>query len=332
MAQTRRLLVAAGIVALIMASGTRPAAAHASAGQGATNWVTTTKGLIPAVPGITVRVVDKGEHLEIHGSPNRTIMVLGYKGEPYARIDRDGVWLNRRSPAEFMNRFSIAPPRIPKTFDATAAPVWRRVGRSQTFRWHDHRTHHMNNDLQHEWHVPVTIDGTPAKISGWVLFVEPSTPTAAILVGVIGLGLCTAALLLRPRPATAILAVGIGASALVQLYGQYHESSLSFTRQLGTTAYSVGTFAAAFAIVVVALLRPSAFSAPALLLSGVTMAVCGGFARIDWLTHSQIPSALSYPFGTSLVMATLVVGGTIAGFAVRDLMSPLDAPERDTSA
>ena len=53
--------------------------------------------------GLRVDVVDAGSRLELENRTGETVQVLGYSDEPYLRIERDGVFENRRSPTLYAN-------------------------------------------------------------------------------------------------------------------------------------------------------------------------------------------------------------------------------------
>jgi hypothetical protein len=145
---TRRLFALA-VVPLAwlvgMVASAAPASAHSVSGVGATNWQTTLTGVIPATPGLSVRVVENGSRLEVtnHGPD---VVVLGYEGEPYLRIGPHGVFINTRSPAAYLN-CSRSGCSVPATADAGATPRWEQFSNSQTALWHDHRIHWMGNQL-----------------------------------------------------------------------------------------------------------------------------------------------------------------------------------------
>src|ERR1035441_3724017 len=80
----------------------QPASAHTVSGVGATNWKTTLIGVSPAVPGLTVHVVDTGSDLQVSNS-GREVVVLGYQGEPYLRVGPAGVFENMQSPSTYLN-------------------------------------------------------------------------------------------------------------------------------------------------------------------------------------------------------------------------------------
>ena len=72
------------------------------------------------------------------------VIVLGYDGEPYLRLDGDGVWENERSPAVGLNaeRQQGEPAG---DADPKAEPSWRKLSGGDTVLFHDHRAHWMGS-------------------------------------------------------------------------------------------------------------------------------------------------------------------------------------------
>jgi hypothetical protein len=135
------LTAAAGLVDAVASAG--PAAAHPAREFAPSNYQTRITSVSPAVAGLTMGVVDRGDQLLLTNATGRDIVVLGYEGEPYLRVGPRGVWTNQRSPATFLNRDRFPTIRLPPQVNPKAAPVWRRVGGGQRVTWHDHRAHWM---------------------------------------------------------------------------------------------------------------------------------------------------------------------------------------------
>jgi hypothetical protein len=153
------------VLALVLLAAS-PAAAHTVGGVGATNFRTTLSGLTPAIPGVSLRVVENGSQLELTNSTAEDVIVSGYGGEPYARVGPGGVSVNDNSPATYVNadRFSRTP--VPAGVDPLQPPRWRAVGDSPVWRWHDHRVHWMLQTL------PPAVVADPAaehRISAWTV-------------------------------------------------------------------------------------------------------------------------------------------------------------------
>lgn len=97
------------------------------------------------IAGVEVSLIADGDEIEVTNDSGRTLIVPGYQGEPYLRLDDRGVWENRRSPAVYLNADRDASTAVPGTADPEAEPKWRRVSGSNGFRWHDHRIHWMGD-------------------------------------------------------------------------------------------------------------------------------------------------------------------------------------------
>ena len=98
-------------VALAVLAAAAPAA---SAHQGSPNYLTQINAVTPAVDGLTVEVLSRDDRLLLRNTSGRDVVVEGYNGEPYARVQGDGtVEVNEDSPAYYLNddRFGdVAPP------------------------------------------------------------------------------------------------------------------------------------------------------------------------------------------------------------------------------
>ena len=160
---------------------------------------------------VDVEVTGGDAFLVLRVEPGVEVQVPGYDGEPYLRVDRDGVvWRNERSPARWLNdeRYGAsetgAPPPVA---DVDAAPSWERIADGGEYAWHDHRIHYMSPSLprnvdagageaQHvfDWEVDVDVAGQPVAIIGELVWLPgPPVPAlfwaAAVLLGAaIGLG------------------------------------------------------------------------------------------------------------------------------------------------
>jgi hypothetical protein len=142
------------------------------------------RGVSPPAPGLEVRVLDGDDRLQIRDPDRRTIVVLGYGGEPYARLLPSGaVQVNVRSPAAYLNEDRYAEVDIPADADPRAAPVWKAHTSAGLLEWHDHRAHWMgrgpppqvaDTDVRakvFDYRVPITVDGRPSAIEGTLYWV-----------------------------------------------------------------------------------------------------------------------------------------------------------------
>jgi hypothetical protein len=116
----------------------------------------------------------------------RTLVILGYEGEPYLRFSGGGVFRNARSPATYLNLDRYAKVDVPKDADPKAPPRWERVASGAIWAWHDHRIHWMSPidpprvradpDRPHhvfDWKVPARIESERLTISGRLDYSPP---------------------------------------------------------------------------------------------------------------------------------------------------------------
>jgi hypothetical protein len=192
------------------------AAPAASAHQGNPNYLTQVNAITPAVDGITVDVLNRDDQLLLHNTSGADVVIQGYKGEPYARVQADGtVDVNTDSPAYYLNDDRFAKVKAPADADGKGAPRWKEISRTGRFEWHDHRMHWMSpqppsnlRDVKektkmYDWKVPVRVGDQAGAISGtlfWTPQVQGGPPTGAILgLAAFVIACCIAVTIVRRR-------------------------------------------------------------------------------------------------------------------------------------
>lgn len=138
---------------------------HGRTGQG--GYVSTVSTLDPRVLGVSVNVVGGDKRLRLSNYSGKTVVVLGYSGEPMLRFGKGGVFRNARSPS-------------------TVRPLWRKVAPGVSFDWHDRRIHWPATEppqavraepetahLIFNWRVPARADGKAFAIKGFLGYVPP---------------------------------------------------------------------------------------------------------------------------------------------------------------
>jgi hypothetical protein len=157
----------------------------ATAHQGNPNFRSETRGLTPAVRGIDVSVVNYDDSLELTNRSSETVVVVGYRKEPFLRIAADGtVEVNKRSPSYYLNDDRYAEGvSVPASADPKAPPQWQRVDKTGRYTWHDHRIHWMAHTVPpqvkdedkrtkvFDWKVPVRVGDRSAAIGGSLIWV-----------------------------------------------------------------------------------------------------------------------------------------------------------------
>jgi hypothetical protein len=176
-----RISCAAALAVAILGLIAPAAPAH----QGNPNFRSRVRALTPAVNGIEVHVVNYDDSLELLNHSGRTVVVEGYRGEPYVRIAADGtVAVNHRSPSYYLNDDRYAQGvSVPASATPKATPDWQTVDKTGRFAWHDHRIHWMARTVppqvkdkgRHtkvfDWKVPLQVDGRPAALTGSLVWV-----------------------------------------------------------------------------------------------------------------------------------------------------------------
>jgi hypothetical protein len=225
-AGARLLVVLLVVLATLLVAG--PASAHVGGEKAGSDFDGRVTGVTPALPGVTVQVLQFGDALELVNDSGTEVAVPGYEDEPYLRIGPDGVWRNARSPATYINLDRYGRVTLPELADSRAEPEWVQVSTQPHYVWHDHRTHWMSQgllppavaadpDRSHtvfEWTVPVRQGSTEAAVTGVLTWSPPPSPWLVWpLYTVLALLAVGAGLLARTaRPLGALPLVGAAAA------------------------------------------------------------------------------------------------------------------------
>lgn len=297
-----------------------PAGAHGVGGIEPTNYRTTIRAIRPSVPGVTVRPVDLGERLELRNSSADVVTVLGYDGEPYLRLDSNGVFENRRSPTAFLNR-TATPERVPpQRFDAEAPPDWHRTSPGDVARWHDHRAHWMGisdpaivdeapgrSHLIQRFELELIVDGAEVNVRGDVRWLPGPSPWPW-LAAALGLTVAVVAASRVTRGWQHVLGLVALVAIVVQLVhlgGAYGAT----TQNWWGTTWAGGLSLAAVVVVAIGLARllgpgpPPAI--PWLVVGAMTLAFAGGLADLPSFWRSQLPTTFDADLARSLTVGVL---------------------------
>jgi hypothetical protein len=182
--------------ALATAGALLVSAPAATAHQGSPNFLSEVNRVTPAVDGVAVEVLNRDDRLLLHNNSGETVVIEGYSGEPYARIDADGtVSVNTDSEAYYINQERDGKVETPESADSEGEPRWKQVSKTGRFEWHDHRMHWMSEsdpdqvkdkDVRtkvFDWEVPIDVNGRPGAINGtlfWIPVPSSDLPLAAI--------------------------------------------------------------------------------------------------------------------------------------------------------
>ncbi|HEY6778936.1 MAG TPA: hypothetical protein VI122_20710 [Thermoleophilaceae bacterium] len=189
---TVRGAAATALLALCVAAPT--AVAH----QGNPNYRSQVRSITPAVDGLEAQVLGYDDRIELRNEGDNTVVVEGYRGEPYLRFEPDGtVEVNRRSPAVYLNEVRFAKVSVPGSADPSAPPEWEVVSKTGRYDWHDHRIHWMGatpppmvrkNEKARtkvfDWKLPIAAAGQRSVIRGSLVWVGKDSggfPLAAVV-------------------------------------------------------------------------------------------------------------------------------------------------------
>jgi hypothetical protein len=341
----RRAVFAGLVTVLWLVSLAQPASAHTVSGVGATNWKITITGLKPAVPGLSVKVIEDGRRLELtnHGPD---VVVLGYDLEPYLRVGPHGVFENTLSPTAYLNCSRKSCPVSPAA-RPQAPPEWKQIASGQTARWHDHRTHWMGtrpppdverapNQVHQEppWKFNLVQGETLIALTGRLTWVPGQNPAPWLLLAL----------------ALAVVAAALGVFgywgvplailvAVLTINDVYHAVGIAWTFAGGFWTKFGKLFSGSFysmigwvlgLIAVWLLIRRRLDGLYAAVFAGISAALFTGLLDITVLSRSQAPfdGLIGVDQLTVAISLGLGVGVATAGFvALRRVPHETDASD-----
>ena len=349
---TRRWPLRAGLVAalagLLVALVAAPASAHAVGGLvAASNYRTEVRGIDPPIPGVTARVVDRGNQIELANHGSEEITVLGYQNEPYLRIGPQGVFQNERSPSTFSNRSTVPPAQIPSRYDAGARPEWRRISSQSVATFHDHRAHWSGGDppavrrdpdrrqvVTPNWQVAIAVGNRTSILSGSIEWVPGPSPLPwmALAVAIVALVLAVRQVSSGVWRARALA----GVTALAVLTDVVHTigSWVGSTASIVTQVYGSATSFAGWVVAAIAIHRLLTGKLEAgrtfMLLAAIFLALAGVAPDAPALARSQVATGLDPTLTRAAISATLGLGAGMILVALmgRQLWGARPAPAR----
>ena len=315
--------VSAFVAVLVLAPS---AWAHGGSATQATSFRPELDGVVPPGSGVGVRLVDDGTRIELDAGEHE-VVVLGYEGEPYLRVDADGVFENQRSPSTYLNT-SLTGSTPPPEADASAAPDWKRIGDGPTVRWHDHALHVPPGQAtgardESRWERPLVVDGESFALRGRIVTLPEPLPApwlvlgAALAVVVVLAG--RAAWRTTIVGALAVLVVADGARLYGLVFGTptWLESRWGVLRESATM--SIIGWGMATACVVLLLRRRRLEAAAAATIAGAVLALAGGLLELDDLTAARLGNALPDAAARGAIAVVFGVGLGVAVSALLEL-------------
>ena len=332
----------AALIALtfgVVAFAAAPASAHTAAGPRPTNYLSSIGSISPSIPGVTVRVVELGNKLQLTNRTNADVVVLGYDDEPYLRVGPHGLYENLRSQATYLNRTRAGTTPVPAIARGTGAstpPRWHRVSGAHTAIWHDHRIHWMApapppavrhdpgapHTVIPQWTVAFRYSTQTVAVSGRLDWVPgPSGwPWAPFVLAMFAAGIL-AARARRGRVAIAALVVLVGVDVVHTLSAEAARAGSQLTKVVqyfGDNFVSVFVWIAA-AVTIWALRRRRAEALYGLLLVGAMVGSVSGISDLSYLWKSQLPSVGPSVLARGEVAAAFGLGFGLAAGALAAL-------------
>lgn len=288
----------------------------------------------PPTPAIEVDIAGGDSFVVLTVAPGTEVVVLGYEGEPYLRIDAAGdVYENRRSPATYYNRERYGAD-VPAFADATAAPEWTRIGGGGATAWHDHRAHRMETfapvnvgrgEPVLDSVVPLVVDGRAVEVHVTSTWMPSPSPWPWILAGVAGVATAGAAIRSARRHAVGAALLVAAAAAVVVGLAQYRSlPATTGPRLLWWLAPLVAVAAGAAAVGLRA--RHAALAASAV---AAAQLVVWSLERRDGLVRAVLPTQAPFWFDRAVTAFAAAVGAITLVWAVVALVTtPATAPAR----
>jgi hypothetical protein len=189
------LLVLAALIPLVLYAS--PAQAHKASSH---DFESIPEAISPSGlgTGIEFEMLDYDARLRLRNNSGREVVVMGYDGEPYARLDADGgVYLNSRSPAFYLNQDRYAQTAVDPSADPSASPEWVHEADDGTLTWYDKRSHTLSRAMPaevkdpaepqalREYKIPLEVDGAPAKLTGTLYWSGQNEFPMAIVAGLL---------------------------------------------------------------------------------------------------------------------------------------------------
>jgi hypothetical protein len=164
-ARLRPVALAGALLALVFPNA---AQAHGPLAPVATSYLAS---IVRVPSGLHAKVVDGYLRLWLKTPSDETVIVLDYRGAPYLRFSRSGVFVNTNSEMYYLDY--LVPLNPPLGLTRGTPPHWKRVSEGHEFNWHDARLGALSQvavapgaDYLGRWSIPVLVNGRLLAISG----------------------------------------------------------------------------------------------------------------------------------------------------------------------
>ena len=295
-----------------------PTVAHADA-AGPTDWRSEIVSVSPASDAITVSIEGGDAFVRVAVQEGHEVVVEGYDGEPYLRIDATGeVFENRNSYATYYNANRDGSAAIPPGVDATAEPAWRKIGDGGAWAWHDHRAHLMGDapppgvdpgDSLTPQVVSLIVDGVETEVTVRTTLVERPSWSIAVAGAALGLVAGAGLLMLRGARRAALVAL-VSAAALVA--GAVQFRSLPAETAPSTTWWLMPAVALAASAGLLAIGNRLALVRVGLTAVAASELVLWAWQRRQGVRRGVLPTDLPFALDRVITVTVLVAGAALA--------------------
>ncbi len=150
------------------------AAAHVvGTGGSPTNYRTRVTAIRPAVPAVAVTVGLGGQWVRVTDRGAATIVILGYRGEPFLRLSHNWVQINQLSATAAQTGLTLGTPAPEKR---AAGPRWVHVSDGDSVAWTDARVSPPPDSTSGSWELPLVADGQQVTALGTRERIPPPSP------------------------------------------------------------------------------------------------------------------------------------------------------------
>ena len=192
------LISAASVPASALAASESQVAQSPVADQGSSSkYRSVISAVSPHMAGLSVQVLQFADRLLLINHTGEAVVVFGYEGEPYARIQADGTTeLNVRSPAYYLNKTFYGDIQVPSEANAKAPPRWQVLDRTGQLEWHDHRIHYTSpaippqvkdkgrKTLIFDWKIPIRVGTQAGAVQGQLFWVPESSSVSPAVIAI----------------------------------------------------------------------------------------------------------------------------------------------------
>jgi hypothetical protein len=283
------------------------ASAHVRTGLVAVDYRANVSALPPSArKAIAIRVYKGDRALGLSVRPGHVVVVLGYLGEPFLRLDAAGVSVNDAS----LTATGVGLAKPAKKSESTRS-VWRLASHRRTVVWHDARLRERPTGGQRrEWTVPLVLDGRQVRLAGDLWRVDAPAVWPWIVAGLPFVLLVIVLLLRRRMRVVRMAAVSLGLAASAGLI--VAEAGFVFDSSASGGKWAEAGNAFVFALAGVGVIARGSRDARAI--AGGALGLLGlslGLTKIPVFLHGVVLSV--YPaVVTRLALAVTIWAGAAA--------------------